>query len=341
MLGGRLQRAKMLLHSQHNKLIFGILLLLTTVLFSVHTYVTVARYLRHEFHQIVTIAQKDSLPLPVVTLLLNSNRNPASLIKTKPISMNFSYSIDGEAVQPWAVVEYHDQTVNQHYVTINVIDSDTLYSMNLTYDDVREMWPLKTSSSNSLQSGINLFGNFNAVDFLESADSNGNADTITLAFSSFETDSLQSVVGVPYYQLLPCEAITISLSLEHHTLQDRADSPCRDDYPEELSQMLLKPMTPDVLYNGVFAPNLPYDQRTCESLCIAKYWLPKCGCYVAFSAWVYAGMPQNVSGCPEFGNNCTKDTLYITPTVKPEKTVAFIKSGTYFVASHIGVTKKS
>lgn len=66
-------------------------------------------------------------------------------------------------------------------------------------------------------------------------------------------------------------------------------------------------MTPDDLFNAVFAPNLPYDDKTCEKLCAANYFLPKCKCFVSATAWKYSGSPEGIPVCPKVGKNCTSD----------------------------------
>lgn len=169
------------------------------------------------------------------------------------------------------------------------------------------MWPLETHLRSSSKAGFELNGYFDATDFIESPDTLGNRDTIAVIISSFETDTpSSSAVEVPYFQLMPCEVIRISLALEHYTLFDRPTSRCRDDYPEQLKSMLNASMTTDLFYNPAFAPHLPYDQYTCISMCTVSYWLPKCGCYGSPDIWRYAGMPVDKKPCPRFGENCTE-----------------------------------
>ena len=119
--------------------------------------------------------------------------------------------------------------------------------------------------------------------------------------SSFETDSPDSsAIGIPNFQLMPCEEIRISLALEHYTLLNRSTSLCRDDYPEQIKSMFNATMTPDLFYNPAYAPNLPYDPWICKTMCISNYWLPKCGCYIYPEAWLYAGKSADITPCRSF-----------------------------------------
>lgn len=172
------------------------------------------------------------------------------------------------------------------------------------------MWPLQTNFGSGSKRGFELNGYFDATDF----GTVGNVDNITIWISSFETDSPSSTaIGIPFFTLMPCEEIRISLALEQYSLLDRPTSRCRDDYPQQLKSILNENMTADLFYNPAFAPQLPYDQYTCNKMCLASYWLPRCGCYASPEIWLYAGMPANISRCPWFGENCTQRTTTDAP----------------------------
>lgn len=301
--------------NHYSKLIFWFVFATSVVLFFVHANDTFRRFLNHDVQQSVTIKQNNSLPLPVVTLQFDMYRTEAEETNISLINMQFDASIDGGDVPPWA---YHETSLaNQQSITVNSVDGSYLPNVNLTLDDVRKMWPLTTSLLNVYSAGININGYFNGTNFIEFWDNSGNMDVIQIYISSFDVDAPESSLGIAFFNLLPCEQLTISLSLQHYILLDRPASRCRDDYPESVARILKQPMTPNHFYNPVFSPNLPYDPDTCQILCATNYWLPKCGCYSHPASWKYAGEPENVSVCSDFGPNCTTAT---TPTVKPEKT---------------------
>lgn len=97
-------------------------------------------------------------------------------------------------------------------------------------------------------------------------------------------------------------------TVKHNTFIDRSDSPCRNDYPLELKQLLKDPLEPKDLYNAALAPSLPYDPRTCESICATKYWLSKCNCIMFPEVYLYAGSPENLVVCPAENVNDPNDT---------------------------------
>lgn len=74
-----------------------------------------------------------------------------------------------------------------------------------------------------------------------------------------------------HFQLFPCDEISIAVSLQHYQLKDRPNSPCRNSYPPDLQRWLKNPMEPGDFYNSILAPELPYDTRTCNKLCISNY----------------------------------------------------------------------
>lgn len=197
-------------------------------------------------------------------------------------------------------------------------------------DYLHSMWPLKTNLPYSNSGGFHLKGFLDSSNFIEYygggynftsllAFYGQNGDQISVHISSFETDNpLVSEGGIPSFQLMPCEELRISLALEHHTLINRSESLCRDDYSEKVTAMLKIPMTSDNFYNAAFSPRLPYDQRTCSAVCIANYWLPICGCFGSPEAWRYAGRPANRSMCPRSSElpfctlSSTKDAPWLT-----------------------------
>lgn len=158
---------------------------------------------------------------------------------------------------------------------------------------------------------------------LRYVDSTFDRDTIELKIISFDTDpnDLTDTKGVPeYYRLLPCDVMAIVISLQEYHLKDRAESPCRIDYPAELKTLLKTPLKPEWFSNAMLAPELPYDQRVCDDLCVTNYWLPRCGCVMSSESWYYLGGPENFSltRCPEelggsndVGSSCIMNNAYL------------------------------
>lgn len=157
--------------------------------------------------------------------------------------------------------------------------------------------PLRTFAA---QMGVKIIGEFNSQNFIEFENEvNGEFDRITVNVEDPEVEPIgSSALDVPSYRLMPCEELTIVLRLERHQLRNRPERPCRTDFPPDIAKMHMKSLPPDVLYNAIFAPSLPYDQALCHLGCQAKYWLPICSCYVNFPTFLYAGMPNDSLACP-------------------------------------------
>ena len=119
------------------------------------------------------------------------------------------------------------------------------------------------------------------------------------------------------------------IALQHYTLQNRENSPCRDEYPESLKTMLANPMPESLFYNPLNAPNLPYDPNTCGNLCDAKYYLPKCGCYINVESWIYAGKPENATVCPFVTKNQTCNQNLRAPPTEISKCECYQKCTSY------------
>lgn len=289
----------------HN-LLFPSLFIVAAALCCFHLFTVICRYLDHEIIQIVENIQNESLPLPRVKLQLDSIRYQGQTSFEELPNMSFIALIDDETFPSWAYTEFHSQANDEHSISTNQISYGYLKStLNISVDDIRDQWPLRTTSVDTNSHGIRIIGRFDATNYVSFFDSNGSRDMIAVYISSFQIDSDTSVVGVPWYQLLPCEELRISLAFEHQILMHRSNSPCSDDYPDELKRLLRLPISIERFNNPLFAPDLPYDQKTCEALCAVQYWLPVCGCFVHAPVWHYAGEPKNSSLCPDLGDNCT------------------------------------
>lgn len=299
------------------KLQYCCLQILLLLACSVHIWVIVRRFQKHEVVQTSATERHQSLPLPGVVVIFNNIRNQTSpSYGMEAINMSFSAFFDGYEFPFWASQEVH--TRMQHYISLNAVNYANLQKMNKTLDEIRNKWPIQTSIANNLSNlqGIQIIGRFNATNFITYQDSNGNRDNIQVIINSFEVDNPSSnAIGMTYYHLNPCEAVSIALALERYKKLNRPESRCRDDYPDNLKKMLIQPMTTDYLYNPIFAPFLPYDQQTCAILCAAEYWLPKCDCYVSYDTYQYAGEPSDVPICPPYEKqkNCTRNAWTEAP----------------------------
>lgn len=136
------------------------------------------------------------------------------------------------------------------------------------------------------------------------------------------------------YTMPPCGRLYVTIGVEDRKLTNKPDSPCNlGGYPDELLAMVKSPLTPENLYNGIFAPDLPYDYRTCKQLCTAKKWLEKCQCHPYESTHMYTGRLYEM--CPETGNNhrCTMEQFQSFPPLNDSECQCYEKCQgyTYYV----------
>lgn len=104
---------------------FRVLLVITTAVFAFHSYVLVDRYLQHDVSLSITQIPQKALPMPIVSLQMDSYRNNHSGIKTPPAIMNLTLSLaQGENFPEWAKKEAHSQGQQyQDFVAANMINS--------------------------------------------------------------------------------------------------------------------------------------------------------------------------------------------------------------------------
>lgn len=295
--------------NQH-KAIFWSIFALSTILCCVHTTITIRRYLKHEIRQTLTTIQKDKLPLPIVTLQLDSFRNTSAGPSKPQVEMRFKVTVDRVNAENWT---YY---IGQNYLTFNRFNYNMLSNTNISLDQYRKKWPVHTVNSMlGYRQGVTITGYLNRTNFIEYPDSNWNEDRVSVYITSFESDAWSSAeAGIRNYRLLPCEQLEISIEVEQYKLINRSSSPCRDDYPETLRKLTKEPMTPDHFYNGFLAPKLPYDPITCEDMCASRYWQEFCNCFVSSDVWLHAGKPDKIPMCSDYGTKCTRSTAYETPT---------------------------
>jgi hypothetical protein len=68
------------------------------------------------------------------------------------------------------------------------------------------------------------------------------------------------------------------MKLEKQTLVNRSSSPCRDDYPKNLTRLLETFLNMENPKDPVLDPLLEYDRPVCEDLCKNDFWVNQCGC---------------------------------------------------------------
>lgn len=317
-----------------HKIIFWIVFVVSTGLFCFQSYIYVSKYLWYEVQMIITTKQNESLPLPVISLIHTSNRHENHSAVIPPVQLTLtSFSMNNTNIPAWATSSFvfFRNSIHQKMWLANVFNYSHLNSANLTLQDAKQKWPLKAEVAGSSESGkIALHAEFNATNFIEYPDANGNYDYIEVAVSNFEIDAPAD--ETIKFQLLPCESIEIVVALEHFTMINRTEKPCRNDYPENLWKEFLKfQIDPQYLYNPIFAPDLPYSEYTCNAMCHVKYWLQKCGCYVFDEIWFYAGKPSNTIVCQSNGEKCTnrEETIQKTPMTEIKKCECFPKCSGY------------
>lgn len=136
-----------------------------------------------------------------------------------------------------------------------------------------------------------------------------------------DPNDLANTKGIAeHFELLPCDDLSIAISIQKYGLMNRPESRCRNDYPIKLKKLLKFPLKPEYLYNSILAPELPYDQRLCENLCVVNHWLPKCNCLMSDTIFYYNGGQENdsysvcpsveVQEIPEMTDNCMINSVY-------------------------------
>lgn len=317
------------------KALLIILIVVATGLFIGHSYTVVSRHLNFEVFQVHKVVANESLPMPIVRLLFDSYRHVNSsrpFLQLESFQATFMY----KPIPDWALtnINYSTETRLQHYLFFNSVDSSF-------YDHVMSLpassWPLRADYvTGDRNDGLSFYLFVNSSNFMETS-VDKDKDTIELRIISFDTDpsDLTDTKGVPeYFHLMPCDVVAIAVSLQQYHLINRAESPCRNDYPARVKKLIHVPIKPNWLYNSMLAPDLPYDQRICDDLCVANYWLTKCNCAMSYESWFYSGMSENssVTLCPEepeienADNNCTKKDVYLRTPVKEHALCQCFKS---------------
>lgn len=230
--------------------------------------------------QTVSVFSEESLPLPIIGI-------------SSPVKLDFNASLGSETVPSWAILRKYNDDYELTEVDVGLINLQSLAAKNMTLSDVRPLWPLNTSTSGDINLGLKLstvfFKQFYDLQLFRS-----------LYMYSFEVDS----PPIDYnHAIRPCTQLQVGIAMEHYSLLNRPSSPCRDDYPKQIKGMMLDSIPADNLNNPIFAPHLPYDRVTCETICLSNHTASSSGCYWDYEAWMYAGMPENPPACEEIWND--------------------------------------
>lgn len=279
-------------------------------LFIYHSYTIISRRLRREILQVHKAVLNESLPMPIVTVQLDSHRMPNS--SRSIVKIRYEAFLNKKRLPKWAFSTSYgsDEEIEfgrQDNILVNVVPpEDYLYAKKLG------QWPLRMHYANGRrESGFQIIGYINSIANFTETREDGDEDVIMLKIRNFAFDSVggTDTKNLPgYFQLFPCDDISIAIRLKHYSLMDRSESPCREDYPEDIERLLKKPLKPEDFSNSILAPELPYDPVACKYLCISKFWLPTCNCIMFPEIWGYTGRQSNM--CPQINyydmdDNCS------------------------------------
>lgn len=287
---------KFLFRFAQKKLNLIALFSLATVLFLVHSYTVFHRYLKFETVETRKFVYSQSLQMPVVKLQIISKRVANSSREFLPIPQ-FSTFLNRQPIPLWSfyTTKNHFSDNIFYYLVINAVNAKNYEKVK---NQENHSWPLRIDyATGDMDSGITIIFYVNNSHFFDKQ-SNLDMDKILLKIITFDADpnDLTDTIGVPeVFQLMPCDDLSIAISLQKFKLINQAESPCRNDYPTDLKVLLPTAINPANLFNAMFAPDLPYDQRICEELCVVKYWLPICNCFVSYDIWRYVGGTENIS----------------------------------------------
>lgn len=128
---------------KYQRIFFIVAILLILCLYLFHASNILKRYLRYEIFQSRVIVFNESLPMPIVSLILNSDRDAEN--NDSVVGMNYTASLRGHPLPGWAYKTYRNHDKENHwqdYIDVNVVNYDH-------YDDVKAkqsnepIWPLR------------------------------------------------------------------------------------------------------------------------------------------------------------------------------------------------------
>lgn len=177
-------------------------------------------------------------------------------------------------------------------------------ALNLTVDDIRPKWPLKTHKQGI---GYKIYGTFNISTFNPSGPL-VDQDTVKMWIEDYNLDSQEELLTE--FVLTPCKILTVVLQLEQQRRIDRPKSPCVDEYPSKIKELLALPHD---MYNDIYE-NLPYNEYTCVKLCSAMEWVKMCNCVPTGNAYKYMG--RRYPRCSKNEGNCSSAANLADPHVE-------------------------
>src|SRR5271154_6912350 len=90
---------------KYQRIFFIIAIVLILSLYLYHASIIIRRYLQYEILQSRVIIFNESLPMPIVSLNLNSDRDVKR--NHSLVTMNFTASLRGHPLPPWAYTVFH------------------------------------------------------------------------------------------------------------------------------------------------------------------------------------------------------------------------------------------
>lgn len=280
----------------HHKALCLVIFVISAGLLCFHSFKLINRYLKHDVHLIETVVANTSLHMPVIELWLESSQSNSSVSPAVlDAKVNFLEPLlDGIPIKPWAYKKSTERMQNDVMVTyliVNQINRDYLNEQHNSIENFLPRWPLESYRFNNFDAGVYIEATISANSSNKFEYAADGSDKIIVRVNPFEAN-LGTLIGLPEYEILPCEELSISMTLEHYQLKNRSNSPCRDEYPQHIAELIQQP---DAKNPAFFA--LPYDPAVCKILCKNKYSLAKCNCFLSIDAWNYAGKPDSIKLC--------------------------------------------
>lgn len=124
----------------HNRVLFFIIFSLSTGLLCYHTFLLVARYLKYEIQQTITVVREESHPMPIVKLQLDSFRQNVNVSAKVPVKLDvLQLLLDRKEIPSWAYIHSFGRQppLNQFYVDVNRIDRSYFVDNNASIGDLQ------------------------------------------------------------------------------------------------------------------------------------------------------------------------------------------------------------
>lgn len=136
------------------------------LMFIYHSYTIIRRHLRYEILVVHKVLFNESLPMPIISMVLASQRNANS--STPFANIRFSATFNSEPLPKWAYLNYSELVPSvlwQQIIELNIVSIDN-------YDYVKNnsnLWPLRVHDASwNGRSGFSVTGRINASNFVDS-----------------------------------------------------------------------------------------------------------------------------------------------------------------------------